>query len=569
MYRRHPLNEASTAGAHGAASGRRGVDTLSSSSSTAEVRRHSKTYVSPPSNSATNLSTVPSTRQGTTTRTRTKKKRQKSAFASFYDGGGPGDDYLILGLAVLLCILIGVLSVLVIQLLQATNSTISSLLGFSSTSSRSNSSPSSKIKPLGEQKQRQPKTPLSHSPIYTIPFSMDHLGDKTDRYATLRKRIDEELPHDPERSLQRAEALRQQYPVTRSPIEKMKEAPGILASDQPNPIPYDIYDCPSTPPEHYPFHWSTLQILNHWPVDDTRIREEVHQGLCIFDYHLDYAKALAYRQQEVPFIVRGDPAVASTVERWNYPSFVDEWMGDVDHRTEYSETNHFLYWNNGPPKGNGSGGTRRGQQQQQYRQFGDGRGTPPGWKEPTQMLRMKYRDWLLHANVTEDKTTPKDPHWYFRLIGCGDTGPHGECDAGSTESLFDELTFFQPKPGQLYLVDPDEQRGIHCRFGMRGMYGIYEPYLVLSVHAIVWYRIDSFVALSILITPYVTPWTGVIAENHFDGSRNAIAVLKGARRYILSHPSQCRNLALYPKGHPSARHSSMVRTLIRSITSSM
>jgi hypothetical protein len=52
---------------------------------------------------------------------------------------------------------------------------------------------------------------------------------------------------------------------------------------------------------------------------------------------------------------------------------------------------------------------------------------------------------------------------------------------------------------------------------------------------------------------------GVIAENHFDGSRNSIVVLKGARRYILSHPSQCRNLALYPKGHPSARHSAVVR----------
>jgi ribosomal protein L16 Arg81 hydroxylase len=50
---------------------------------------------------------------------------------------------------------------------------------------------------------------------------------------------------------------------------------------------------------------------------------------------------------------------------------------------------------------------------------------------------------------------------------------------------------------------------------------------------------------------------GVIAENHFDGSRNAIVVLGGSRRYILSHPDQCQNLALYPKGHPSARHSAV------------
>ena len=49
----------------------------------------------------------------------------------------------------------------------------------------------------------------------------------------------------------------------------------------------------------------------------------------------------------------------------------------------------------------------------------------------------------------------------------------------------------------------------------------------------------------------------MIAENHFDGSRNAIVVLGGSRRYILAHPDQCENLALFPKGHPSARHSAV------------
>jgi hypothetical protein len=35
----------------------------------------------------------------------------------------------------------------------------------------------------------------------------------------------------------------------------------------------------------------------------------------------------------------------------------------------------------------------------------------------------------------------------------------------------------------------------------------------------------------------------------------AIVVLGGRRRYILSHPNQCENLALLPKEHESARHS--------------
>merc|ERR1712216_710757 len=31
----------------------------------------------------------------------------------------------------------------------------------------------------------------------------------------------------------------------------------------------------------------------------------------------------------------------------------------------------------------------------------------------------------------------------------------------------------------------------------------------------------------------------------------------GERRYVLSHPEQCSSLALYPKDHPSSRHSAV------------
>lgn len=84
--------------------------------------------------------------------------------------------------------------------------------------------------------------------------------------------------------------------------------------------------------------------------------------------------------------------------------------------------------------------------------------------------------------------------------------------------LYDELPYFQPRDdnrNELYLGNPKEQMGIHCRFGMKG----------------------------------------VIAENHFDAGRNSIALLGGRRRYILSHPKQCPNLAMFPVGHESARHS--------------
>jgi hypothetical protein len=328
---------------------------------------------------------------------------------------------------------------------------------------------------------------LPASQVYAIPNSMSHIGDKSDEYAAQRMAFGELHPYDTERSLQGMNQVRKHQ---------------FQAFENPS---YDIYNCPDQPPKGYPHDWNTLTLLEHWKPDDPNPPSKLHQGLCVFDYRTDYVKALTYRKQELPFVMSGDPAVAQAVERWNSPGYMDELMGDVMHRAEYSETNHFMYWQPGKPRKRKGG---RGPPQK----------APEGWKEPTKLMRMTYADWLKHANVTDDaKLGPDQPHWYFRLIGCGETDPEGHCDSGSSEYLFDELTFFQPRPGLMYMVEPHEQKGIHCRFGMRG----------------------------------------VTAENHFDASRNSIAVLGGERRYILSHPSQCQNLALFPKGHPSARHSAV------------
>mmetsp|Transcript_6230 Transcript_6230/g.15411 ORF Transcript_6230/g.15411 Transcript_6230/m.15411 type:complete len:559 (+) Transcript_6230:174-1850(+) len=340
------------------------------------------------------------------------------------------------------------------------------------------------------------------SKYYTIPESMPHIGDKSDAYAKLRKEYDAmDLPK-----------VEPRYNFKTMPMD---------AVGTENPAPYDIHDCPEHPPEHYPYSWNLLQILDHWSPDNVEVPDDlsIYQGLCVFDFQKDYEKALNYRKMEVPYIVRNDPEVQEAANRWMSPGYLDRMLGDVKHRCEYSESSHFMYWNAG------------GMSKQQIRKIQDsgkfeGDGHPDGrgvdkdldhWQQPTKMLRMKYQEWLSHANLTEGESVgPHDPHWYYRLIGCGESSPVGKCDKGSSEYLFDELPFFQPKES-LYIVDPKEQHGIHCRFGMNG----------------------------------------VIAENHFDQSRNAIVLLGGERRYILSHPNQCPLLSLLPKGHPSARHSAV------------
>ena len=322
---------------------------------------------------------------------------------------------------------------------------------------------------------------------YKIPDAMVQVGEKSKAYALLRQEIDEKLPVSAQRSLDVVAAMHQ------------KTYKAI-----PNDGGYDVYNCPETPPKGYPYAWKILDVLNHWPPDDPTPRPDVYQGLCVFDFRTDVEKAMQYRNAELPFVVRNDPEVARSVERWNYPGYMERLMSNVPHRTEYSSNNHFMYWIKPSPR-----------EQLRRKKRDDFIETPSNWSQPTVMLRMTYTDWLEHANVTDDsKLGPNNPHWYYRLIGCGFMGR--DCDRGSSEYLFDELVFFQPKEG-LYLVQPEKQKGIHCRFGMKG----------------------------------------VIAENHFDGSRNAIALLGGERRYILAHPNQCSKLALFPNGHPSARHSAV------------
>ena len=439
--------------------------------------------------------------------------KNRHAFSAFYDPDGDGLVGIIIGLSMLVFFLLGVGIVIIVQLVQErpTNTSVMTFIfgGYEVVVEKPK-------KPNARHRENpnyigQGKIPLAQSEIYEIPGSLSHIGDKSDRYAALRKEIDQLFPLDQQRSLQAVERLKK-YEFHSLPMQD--------ESDSDHSMSYDIYNCPKEPPEHYPYHWNTLELLNHWPPDDPNVRQDIYQGLCVFDYHDDYVKALTYRTRELPFVVRGDPSVAAAAERWNMNdinvntgtdpdnnyNYMERMLGDVQHRAEYSETNHFLFWKPGSNKPNWSKPRDAGK--------------PEGWKEPTRMIRMTYGDWLSHANVTDESLLagPDQPHWYFRLIGCGETGPHGECDSGSSEYLFDELTFFQPtRTSNLYLVQPEEQKGIHCRFGM----------------------------------------TGVIAENHFDSSRNAIVVLKGERRYILSPPDQCRNLALFPKNHPSARHSAV------------
>lgn len=412
---------------------------------------------------------------------------------------------------------------------------------------------------------------------YVIPEAMEKIGNKAKWYAELRREYDTNiLPKDDKRSL--------------TFVEEERKRQGMYHQSPEARTTYDINNCPEHPPEGYPIQWPVLDVLHNWSPDDATPHHSIFQGLCNFDYRTELSKAENYRHAEVPFVMRNDPAVARAAERWNHPGYLDQLlMGeeDIHRRTEYSPNNHFMFWIDRrsnrerararkalqEQKAKGEivhAGFGRGDQetlnaakiaqeklneikekiqkaQEHAAEYDDDEDNEAkdevhrlqnllaeakeevhekameNWQPPTEMLRMTYLEWLEHANVTDDQLGPDNPHWYFRLIGCGNmdkNGESGSCDKGSSEWLYDELPFFQPRIGEdrpFYIIEPKQQMGIHCRFGMKG----------------------------------------VIAENHFDLSRNAITLLAGQRRYILAHPNQCLNMNLLPRGHPSARHSAV------------
>lgn len=137
---------------------------------------------------------------------------------------------------------------------------------------------------------------------------------------------------------------------------------------------------------------------------------------------------------------------------------------------------------------------------------------PAGWQPPTNDVDLAFPDWYNRAREIEedqDSSTTAE-HYYLRLNGAKE----GHL---VNEWLYDDLPFFDPEvQNDVFMVDPSQSRGINCRLGSRG----------------------------------------IIAEAHYDQSRNLILILQGRKRYILAHPDQCVNMELYPQHHPSGRHSS-------------
>jgi hypothetical protein len=128
---------------------------------------------------------------------------------------------------------------------------------------------------------------------------------------------------------------------------------------------------------------------------------------------------------------------------------------------------------------------------------------------PTRANDWSYAQWAQHARYADAaRLEPDQPHFYYQVgIQRGDRHP-GDKTASAGSFISQDLPSFSSLDANFLLFHPESQKGIQCRFGERG----------------------------------------VVAATHYDAGRNMVAMISGAKRYILSPPKYVHQCF---RGHPN------------------
>ena len=259
----------------------------------------------------------------------------------------------------------------------------------------------------------------------------------------------------------------------------------------------------ATPSENYPPLETLGDMLKRWPqdsIDDPP--NQIVERLMHFDYSNETERqmALNYRKAELPFKVYNVPDVDAATIKWTdeyvtagfdagKPSFFSK-----SHRTmgscQESHDNFFAFF------------------------------TPTSWHlrkygpPPYRNNDWTFKKWNQHAIYADAVALSFDqPHFYWQA---GVPREERYEPPKSWSFVSRDLPLFSSTEANFFQFSPDEQKGIQCRFGERG----------------------------------------VTAATHYDTGRNMVAMVKGAKRYILSPPRECPKLGIVTaKGNSVYRHS--------------
>jgi Cupin-like domain len=146
--------------------------------------------------------------------------------------------------------------------------------------------------------------------------------------------------------------------------------------------------------------------------------------------------------------------------------------------------------------------------------------TPHRWNvtaygvPPTRINDWTYATFAEHVQYAEATAlSPHMPHFYWQA-GVHRLERH-QVDPSNQSFISRDLPSLSSPHATAFNFRPDQQRGIQCRFGERG----------------------------------------VSAATHYDGGRNSVAMIYGAKRYLLFPPSECNLLGIVTdRNSPLYRH---------------
>ncbi|KAL3920600.1 MAG: hypothetical protein SGILL_003183, partial [Bacillariaceae sp.] len=258
------------------------------------------------------------------------------------------------------------------------------------------------------------------------------------------------------------------------------------------------------PPDNlgeYPKLMTLKEVMEIWPQDALdNPPSPLHEDLIHFDFNnpQDMEAAEKFRDAALPFKVTNVKEVVEAGAKWT-----DEYVA-----------NHFdaTFQYHGVPKSEGVAQESVDNYFAWYQAGAwdvDTMGIPP-----TRNNDFSFNKWAQHARYADRVgLDANQPHYYWQ------SGIDKEERYKNEEQwtfVSRDLPSFSSTEENFFLFEADQQKGIQCRFGERG----------------------------------------VTAATHFDGGRNMVAMMTGAKRYILSPPKECGKLGIVTaRGNPIFRHS--------------
>jgi len=282
--------------------------------------------------------------------------------------------------------------------------------------------------------------------------------------------------------------------------------------DYTDPDKYEYPDVPSAdaavppPASEYPPLKPLKQLMEDWNQDEDYFGT-IREGLHHFDYNdprqMEMAKK--YRDAELPYKLVNVPELIEANKKWtdeyvsrhfqNGMTSAQEWLGHGDMPparglAQESPNNYFAFF------------------------------SPNRWDlntmglPPVRHSDWSFEKWSQHARYADAvRLQPDRPHFYWQS---GIDADERHKDKSQWTFISRDLPSFSSPMSNDVVFNVEEQKGIQCRFGERG----------------------------------------VVAATHYDSGMNHVGMITGAKRYILSPPRECSKLGIFTSRKSSIyRHS--------------